>query len=446
MTPVRFALFGAEGALGRALAHQLSQHHTVRAIVPHGAPTPPNTEALQWEHADPFSVGQCTEALRHAEVVVFLANPRVPQTLLVQCRAEDLQLLMADNIRRALPHLEANKVLFLSASGSPSRSRHVLTQRETEALLQTAAADTYVLRAGWIASPGSGVFRRLRSLHGTVPIAGHLGQSRIHPLAGVAQSVVELVRDHPPGTYRLEDGEVLPTDRFLRKLTGRSLRFRTHQRRNATLGRWSRMLHSTTRDAAQLHDLLLASPLDTAPLPFQPSTPHALGDWAAEATIENPRERYAVATRKQLRSTQTVRSVQRILLPEGWDAKDLEWAYFEWLRNHSRGLLRIQGSPKRGWCIGPRWGPAFLHMAPAQDRVDAQRRNLHILGGLLLRKNAPTQGWFEFRKLPIRGWALVALHDFAPALPWGFYRGSQALVHARVMDAFRIWLASPYRQ
>jgi hypothetical protein len=64
-----------------------------------------------------------------------------------------------------------------------------------------------------------------------------------------------------------------------------------------------------------------------------------------------------------------------------------------------------------------------------------------ITGGLLAR--GQVGGWprLEFRDVLGGRYTVIAIHDFAPRLPWFVYRATQATIHLGVMRAFQRHMA-----
>jgi hypothetical protein len=57
-----------------------------------------------------------------------------------------------------------------------------------------------------------------------------------------------------------------------------------------------------------------------------------------------------------------------------------------------------------------------------------------IEDGILVKKHAGAR--LEFRRVLAGKYVIVAIHDYAPALPWFIYIYTQAITHLLVMRAF----------
>jgi hypothetical protein len=51
----------------------------------------------------------------------------------------------------------------------------------------------------------------------------------------------------------------------------------------------------------------------------------------------------------------------------------------------------------------------------------------------------------EFREVLRGRHVIIAIHDFAPALPWHFYLATQAAMHRFVMSVFQRYIESHIR-
>ena len=143
-----------------------------------------------------------------------------------------------------------------------------------------------------------------------------------------------------------------------------------------------------------------------------------------------------------------MRSVQRLPLPGGHDARWIAEEYLRWLPRHLRFLLQVEVTRVRGegrpdpilcrFRIRPLRRPLIeLRFSPQRSTPD--RPLFYVTGGLLARRN-PSQGRLEFRQIPDEHTVLAALHDFTPRMPFAIYAATQGLVHRWVMCAFSRYL------
>ena len=130
----------------------------------------------------------------------------------------------------------------------------------------------------------------------------------------------------------------------------------------------------------------------------------------------------------------TVRSVQRLPLPNGKNAKWVKDQYIEWLPRFLSPLIvvRQQGTTTIFSLFGSQLH--LLEMQISEERSTDDRQLLYVTKGLLVSKK--NRGRLEFRVVLNRRYIIAAIHDFKPALPWFIYKYSQAKLHLWIMNAF----------
>ncbi len=127
----RVVIAGGTGALGRALAQKLAASCDVTVV---------GTRASgdgAWK-ADLLSVAEAEVALAGAQVVVFLARTSGPRARLFQGSADDVDLLLADSVSRAVQLTKPQRVVFFSCG----------EQDEREACLRSSGVPLSVLSGG----------------------------------------------------------------------------------------------------------------------------------------------------------------------------------------------------------------------------------------------------------------------------------------------------------
>jgi hypothetical protein len=82
-------------------------------------------------------------------------------------------------------------------------------------------------------------------------------------------------------------------------------------------------------------------------------------------------------------------------------------------------------------------GLTLLELVLQPDRSTPDRRMYFITGGLLASGSRNRLGRMEFHDVLGGRYTIIAIHDFAPALPWNLYQATQATAHGFVMRAFQ---------
>jgi len=135
-----------------------------------------------------------------------------------------------------------------------------------------------------------------------------------------------------------------------------------------------------------------------------------------------------------------VRSVQRMKLPESWNAERAALDYVRWLPRFLRGLLRIrrEGGEGFSFVLVP-LGLTLLTLNPSAARSSSDRQLFHVTGGALARAN--TNARFELRQVLGGRTLLTVVHDYEPTLPWFMYVFTQAKFHSWLMYRFSAHLS-----
>ena len=133
----------------------------------------------------------------------------------------------------------------------------------------------------------------------------------------------------------------------------------------------------------------------------------------------------------------SMRSLQRLPLPRGWDAERMALAYPAWIGASFPWVLRTEVDPDGSFRILSTVSRAPLLDLRAVTRLNGARRRVFLVRGGTLAADAETMdGWLEFRVLPGAREAIAAVGDFVPRLPWYLYRMTQAPAHELIMAGF----------
>lgn len=142
-----------------------------------------------------------------------------------------------------------------------------------------------------------------------------------------------------------------------------------------------------------------------------------------------------------------VRSVQRILMPEG---KNATWAaayYLSWLSSFAKPLLRTvidDFGVCRVYIVCDR--RPLLELTYSKQNSTPSCAVYQITGGTFANTKESHHGRLEFMQIPGTQECIVAIHDYVPSLAWFLYRFTQAKIHIWVMYAFRKNLLRLIRQ
>lgn len=459
------AVAGGSGFIGSHLRHALGDRFRWRALTrsPHSSRVSGDSGSTEWWHCDLFSPIQVEEALKGCRYAVYLIHSMLPSSRLVQGSFEDMDLLLADNFGRGAAAAGVEHIIYLGGlipEGSGELSPHLASRLEVEGVLRRSGIALTILRAGLIFGPGGSSTRMLLNLVRRLPFMilprwtrNHTGSSDVRDVLRAFAMVLE----NPArfgGTFDLAThGKMTYEDMILGagKILGRRLRVVRAPINGIAISRlWVRLfsglplslvtplMESLTHNLVAKDNPLQAAIRDGA-VPFAQSVRNAAD--GEGRPLDNPRKKLLPRDRRQLRSESRVRSVQRMPLPQGWDAPRVAEAYRQWLSRSFMTALFSEYEPDGAFAFVWRFPRVrLLELTPTpRSRQDPQRVAYYISGGLLTRRVEPP-GRFEFRLFPASGCLVAAIHGFSPRLPWYVYEFSQALVHLYVMRAFARWL------
>ena len=453
------AVAGATGFVGVNLLEALQEDYEVVGLT--RSPTraaEKDDNGVEWRHCDLFAMDQVEAALEGVDYAIYLVHSMLPTARLTQASFLDLDVLLADNFARAAERNGVKQILYLGGirPQDDELSRHMLSRLEVEAVLSARNVPTTALRAGLIVGPGGSSMRVLVNLVRRLPmmILPSWTTSKSAPIAieDVVRAIVRCIGNADTYdqhfdlggpdlmTYRemmKRTAEVLDVKRPMLNTPFFSPRFSTAW--VATFAGVPRALvgplieslkHSVVPEENWLNDWLH----DTEPRTFEDALLRSIREDGKP--VKNPRSKLVKSDKSKIREAATVRSVQRLPLPEETDAA---WATDEYLRWLPRFMWPFIKVVVRGAVVDFKLGLFGLILLELTHRKELSRHDrqlLEITGGALAKVGGSHQGRLEFREVN-RGRALIAaIHDFRPKLPWYLYNLSQALVHLLVMKAF----------
>jgi nucleoside-diphosphate-sugar epimerase len=464
------AIAGASGFVGRALAHALAPSHHVIGLGRASTPPAAAAEDAIWRRCDLFSLLDAERALADTDVGVYLVHSMLPTSHVAEGRFADLDLICADNFARAARRQNVKRIVYLgglvpSDDAGGAISPHLRSRLEVERALAAHGVPLVALRASLVIGRGGSSFEMMVRLVERLPamICPSWTRTPIQPIAlpDVVALLARAIDDPrlPPGSYDVGGPEVV-TLRELMRMTAKLLGVR---RAMVSVPLFSpglsRLWVSTFTGAPRAlvaplvkslrtpmvaRDRRLQEQVGLPGVPIETALERALAGRVRPKRGKRPkRSRHAL--RELTAPAGEVRSVQRLPLPSGHDARWIADEYLRWLPLHLRYLLRVditrargEGRPAPILC---RFRLRLLRRPLIELRFSPERSTLdrplfYVTGGLLARRS-PSQGRLEFRQIPDENTVLAALHDYTPRLPFAIYAATQGLVHRWVMASFR---------
>jgi uncharacterized protein YbjT (DUF2867 family) len=452
------AVAGASGFVGRALPAALGEDYRLVGLSREVDRARARVPGYRWRRADLFSRLQTREALEGAELAVYLVHSLHPSARLTQGEVGDLDLICADNFARAARRCGVEHIVYVSSivPGAEEVSDYLASRLEVEQTLGSYGTPVTTLRAGLVIGPGGSGTDVILKLVRRLPamVLPRWADSQLAPIA--RPDLVGLIdyalshADTLEGSYDVGGPESVSFRELLEitsDLTGKTRRFGSIPVMAPVLSsawvslwtgqpRWvvRPLIESLRRDLIPA-DRRLQQAAGQQPRPVRQALSEVLeAGRAAPSVAQEP----ALAESAELvarAEPNEVRAVQRLTMPAGRDAHWLAGEYRRWLPGVFGLLIAVRTEPDGTMCFYLRPLPWPLLVLQHDEHASSEDRQLYwIRGGLLAARHEP--GRLEFRLLLDGAFALAALHEFRPRLPWLVYVGTQARIHHLVMSAF----------
>jgi len=442
---------GASGFIGRALGPALSERFRVVGL------SRLTQEAAagydEFVNVDLFYRPSVEQALRGAEMAVYLVHSMMPSAHLVQGGFQDLDLLCADNFARAAAKAGVKHIVYVGGLLPRSRevSKHVESRLEVEAALGSTGVPVTTLRAGMIIGPGGSLYEMLARLVRRIPvmICPSWTRTKMQPvsLKDVVSAISTVIEERPVGRRVFDVGgpERISYRQLMRKVADSwGLRRIMVPVPFLTPG-LSRLWVSLTTGAPKAlaaplieslaHDMLARKGSGHQLLGLNPEGIDKMLVDAARASTTQPVVPNAFQPPRDTKHRSRVCTVQRIRLPLGRNASWTAHMYFSWLPRAMYGLVRVEeggGQLKR--LVFVPTGHLLLELTASPEESSSDCHVFRVSGGSLVKN--PNVGRLEFRQLSDARTLLVSVLDFEPVLPPWLYRFTQGLVHASTMKQF----------
>ncbi len=459
MGQLTVAISGARGFVGGRLAQELSARSDGPRIVglSRSLPSRPDPHVAEWRRCDLFNYEDAYAALEGVDVAFYLVHAMMPSARLTRGRFEDLDVISADNFARAAYARGVRQIVYLGGliPDVPHLSRHLESRREVEHVLSAHGVPVTALRAGMVVGRNGSSFSMLFRLVQRLPVMLCPAWMRMRTQPIDLEDVVRLLAfcvDRPDTFGQVFDigGPDVMTYQDMVEATARAL----HKRRLMIPFR-----HFSTRLSCLWVSLVTGAPralvrplvdsLNHETIAHErvlQQRAHVVGRSFAtslkEAIEAGPGEQPVAYRGWRGNAEPTARSVQRLHLPQGWDAERVAREYLEWLVR-ALPILRVRkDKPLRVsfhlWTLT--LPLLLLELAPAASTPE--RALFYVRGGALAHpRGTRGSGRLEFLLVSGKPEVLAAVHDFHPRLPWWLYVVSHALVHELVMWAFGRHLA-----
>ena len=450
------AIVGASGFIGTALCRYVAHDYATRALTrsrhraAEGSPGSP----VHWQACDFFSRGAMREALSGVDQIVYLAHTRVPTARLDQARCSDMDVLQADNCALAATHHGVRQIIYLSGllpEGNVS-DQMLRDRSEIVKVLENYGTPVTVIRTSLVVGPGSSAVSFLTNVVRRLPIMPipRWAQTMRQPIAlADLLRAIKCCLDDPGASGRSFDiggPESLSTTEIVDRIAesnGRKRSARLVSWFPATLYGWLLRTFSPSTHPGLISFFLQGirydMKIDDNPLQKKIAQGAlSLSTALKDISLTSPRQSSLGRDRKDFERSSSVRSIQRISLPDSWSSESLSEYYFPWLTKLVWPFVYSHRLEDGSWRIEIRGIKlALLCLRLSESRSSEHRQLYFITGGLLATTSKESQGRMEFRDLAMEPSTIIAIHDFTPKLPWRFYHLTQATIHGWVMGRFQ---------
>lgn len=441
----KILIAGASGFIGNALIEHLLTDETIEIVGLSRRDRTSHHPRLSWKKCDLFSLKDISEAMKGCESAYYLVHSMLPSATLSQGTFYDFDLIMADNfVRSALEH-KVGHIIYLGGMIPAIRdlSWHLRSRFEVEETFRHSAVPTTVLRAGLIIGPHGSSFTILERLVERLPIMICPAWTKTLSQPVALKDVIAVLgkvlsqKNLQGKIYDLAGPEIVTYQGLIEKVgfqIKKKSKLITWNIIPLTLSRlWVRVVTGIPKNLVYPLVLSLRYPMvadGTHAWPY----PEDLKTGLDEALALSLHVKAPAKFEGHVPEENDVRSIQRLVLPQGRDANWVAEEYFRWLPHFFSTLIKVQLEGERCtfYLIDP--SIKLLILERSLMRSSSDRQLLYIVGGLLAGKQV--RGRLEFREVLEKKYVMAAIHEFRPALPWFIYRWTQAIVHLIVMRAF----------
>ncbi|MGI8313715.1 NAD(P)H-binding protein [Halobacillus mangrovi] len=446
------ALTGASGYIGQNLMKKLTKNTKVIALSRSGDRYE-DSEHVTWRSCDLYSMADAEKALEGADIAVYLVHSMMPSAKLTQGSFEDMDVILADNFSQAAKKQGIKQIIYLSGiipEEASSLSRHLSSRLEVENILRAYGVPVTTIRAGLIVGPKGSSFPILAKLVKRLPfmLLPEWTRTKTQPiaLADVLKTLHNSVGNDELRNRSIDVGgpEIMTYKTMMEKvadMSGKNPKMIPVPFMTVHLSRlWVSLVTGSSKEMVYPLVESLIHPMTVQKEHTHPVWSH--GSTSFEEAATDALEKSGTRSKKQRLTLSPVRhdvrSVQRVPIPNGRDADWVAQYYVKWLERVLNPWVKTRVDENLSCQIGFAFNKTpLLELTYSEDRSTSDRALYYITGGWLADNQKNIRGRLEFRKIPHRAEAIVAIHDYMPSLPWFFYKYTQAKVHLLVMTLFR---------
>lgn len=446
----RVVVAGAGGFIGKWFIDAFHEKYDIIALTRSEIIDEPRTN-IEWRVVDLYSQSSTVNALKGADLALYLVHSMSPSTRMNQSSFEDTDLLLADNFARAAEKNNLQQIVFIGGilpKDKKDLSRHLRSRLETEKTLASKKTPVTSLRAGVVIGPGGSSFRIVQKLAERLPIMAcpQWCRSLSQPIdiRDILQCIDKSLGNPAVLNQEIEIGgnEKISYMDLLRVTAGKlGLKRIIFSVPFFTLGFSKFWVGLFSGSSSDLVSPLVESLCHDMVIEEQNQLFGSYQFQKIEDSIEfaiHGKSPFVPARKRTVREKNTVRSVQRLANPSGKSAIWVAEEYPRWLSRLFSNFFKADMKNNR--LVFTLFGLQLLELKFIADRSDENRQLFYIVGGLLVKRT--DYGWLEFRSVLDNKHIIAAIHEFVPSLPWPVYKYSQANFHLWVMNRFGDFLSN----
>ena len=447
---------GASGYIGKALIPKLLEVYPYAKITALSrSQQESNDDSVFWKACDLFSLKSLEQAIpANIDVAIYLVHSMGPTAALDQGSFADYDLILADNFSRAVQKCGIKQMIYLgglvpelSDLHGTGLSLHLRSRLEVEEVFSQYKFNRTIFRAGLILGEAGSSFQILLKLVKRLPImiCPHWTQTLTTPvdLLSVLQSIVKACaqEQHFNKTYDLAGCRPLSYVEMMKQSA-----------RKMGLKRLFIAIPFFTPTLSRLWVSLITNSSKDLVYPLVESLEHNMLARKSHLFpgLENDLSYFEMLDKVKMHTQslksffefkvqrKTVRSVQRLVLPENKTAEWVKEKYISWLPRFLAPLIKVRVLEQNIQFSILSKKLVLLDLKYSVERSTPDRQLLYIEKGLLVSKY--NKGRLEFREVLNSKYVLAAIHDFHPSLNWFVYKLTQANMHLMVMNAFGRYL------
>lgn len=457
----KIAIAGASGFIGSQLIQKLLDDKTndYQITALSRSEYVSESPSLVFKKANLYSMLELEEAIRDCDCAIYLIHSMSPNSRLAQGSFSDFDFILADNFARVCEKTGIKSIIYVSGMVPQNKkklSEHLKSRLEVEKVLHSRGANTLTFRCSIVIGAKGSSFKILKNLVNRLYFLGLPSWTR-----NLTQPIyiddltysIKFAIDHPPSENLSVDlgGPDILSYGDLMKATGKAL------------GK-KRIYLSIPFIPVFLSKIwvsLIAGVSRALVYPLIDSLKHEMvakkdqGKFAAKY-ISHPNTKVFAAISKSLKPSKSnpyfrrsetkpnspqekrpneVQSVQRLPMPGYKTAKWVAHRYLEWLPTFFQSVINAETHNDICKIYFLFLNRPLLVLEYSKARSTLDRPLFYVKQGLLVSKLS-RKGRLEFREDPDKKFIICAIHQFAPSLPWFFYRYTQAITHKFVMYRF----------